>query len=143
MLRQARQLLGTMNPVRLDTGFPSSPPAPASWDSEAAGAATAAGARLEQQIGDLHAVHQSVAEAIAEANEISHNAHIQLSAVENAWARDQAALEPAGATDDAQAGLLQSAQHHIRDVTAVVRTAAEQFQAAAQRISAAAANLSN
>lgn len=132
-----------MSPVQLDTAFPASPPAPPSWDSGAARSAAEAGARLEQHVSDLHTAHQAVAAAITDANEISYNAHVQLNAVEHAWASDQAALGPAGATDDAQAGLLRAAQQHVHDVTAVVQTAAEQFQAAAQRIAAATAMLSN
>lgn len=141
MLRHARQLLGTMNPVQLDVAFPASPPHPASWDSDAAAAAADTGTLLAERAADLQAAHQAVAAAIAEANEISRNAHVQLTAVENAWASNQAAADPAAATDDAQAGLLHAAQQHVLDVTAVVQTAAEQFQAAAQRIAAAKALL--
>lgn len=142
LLSQARQLLGSMNPVQLDVALPTVPQAPDSWDSAAAGSATQAAAQLGHDTEELRAAHQAVAAAVAEANAIARSAHTQLNAVENAWASDQAALDPAAGTDDNHAGILQSAQHHVREVTAVVQAAAEQFQVAAQRITAATTSLS-
>lgn len=142
LLSQARQLLGSMNPVQLDVALPTVPQAPDSWDSEAAGSAAAAAAYLDRDTEQLRDAHRAVAAAVAEANEIARSAHTQLNAVENAWFSDRAALDPAAGTDDNHAGLLQSAQHHVREVTAVVQAAAEQFQVAAQRITAATTSLS-
>jgi len=143
LLHQARQLLGTMNPVQFDLAVPPAPPAPASWDSQAAGAAAETSARLDIVTAQLRSAHQAVAAAVVEANEIAHNAHTQLNAVENTWASDRAALDPASDTEDNQAGLLQAAHKHVQEVTAVVQLAAEQFQSAAQRIAAATASLSS
>lgn len=143
LLRQARQLLGTMNPVQWETAFPAPPPAPGGWDSSAADAAAETTVRLDSQTDRLRAAHREVAAAIAEANEISRSAHTQLNAVENAWASDRAALHPASAVEENQAGLLQAAQQHVREVTAVVQAAAEQFQIAAHRIATATASLSS
>lgn len=143
LLRQARELLGSMNPVHLDISLPASPPVPGSWDSESAGAAEQTAAHLDHDTEQLRAAHQAVAAAIEEANSISRDAHAQLNAVENAWASDQAALDPTAEAPEGQAGVLQAAQQHVREVTAIVQSAAEQFQVAAHRITTATTSLSN
>ena len=141
-IRDARTLLGAMTPVGAMTAFAATPPrAPTSWDSSAGTDAEAAGANLDSQLTQLQLAHHSVTVAITEAQEITRNAHSQLTAVERAWASDQAATEPGADTTEGHAGLLRSAQQHINDVTAVVQAAAEQFQTAAARIAAAGAAL--
>lgn len=142
-LREARTLLGAMTPVGNTAAFAVTAPAnpPTSWDSTASAAAGAAGTTLDDQLTHLQHSHQAVTAAIAEANEITRNAHTQLNAVENTWASDRAAAEPGADTSETQGALLQAAHHHINDITAVVQAAAEQFQTAAARIAAAAAAL--
>jgi hypothetical protein len=143
VIRDARTLLGAMTPVGAMTAFAVTPPVnpPTSWDSSAGTAAGAAGANLDGQLTQLQLAHHSVTAAITEADEITRNAHSQLTAVENAWASDQAATDPGAETTEGHAGLLQSARQHINDVTAVVQAAAEQFQTVATRIAAAGAAL--
>ena len=143
LLSQARQLLGSMTPVQLDVALPAVPPAPVSWDSAAAASAAENAARLGRDTDELNSAQQAVAAAVAEANEIAQSAHTQLNAVENAWASDQAALDPTTGSQDSHSGLLQAAQDHVREVTAVIQAAAEQFQVAAQRITAATTSLSH
>lgn len=143
VLREARTLLGAMTPAGNTTAFAVTAPAnpPTSWDSTASAAAGAAGTTLDGQLTHLQQAHQAVTAAITEANEITRNAHTQLNAVENTWASDRAATEPGADTTETHAALLQAAHHHINDITAVVQAAAEQFQTAAARITAAAAAL--
>ena len=81
LLSQARQLLGSMNPVQLDVALPAVPQAPVSWDSEAAGSAAEVAAYLDRDTEQLRDAHRAVAAAVEEANEIARSAHTQLNAV--------------------------------------------------------------
>jgi hypothetical protein len=140
VLRQARQLLGTMAPVALTPFTAAAPAAPASWDSESAAAAAVTQAGLADQLGGLHDARLAVQTAIEDADAVIRAAHTRLNALENAWAGDREAAA-AQDSDESQAGLLTAAHTHVREVTEVVQHTAEHFQTAAARVAAVAATL--
>ena len=136
MLRHARQLLGTMNPVQLDVAFRPARRTRQLGQRDAAAAAADTGTLLAERAADHRPPTRAVAAAIAEANEIPATPTSNSLPWKTRGPATSRSRSRRPATDDAQAGLLHAAQQHVLDVTAVVQTAAEQFQAAAQRIAA-------
>ncbi|MDA3642092.1 hypothetical protein [Mycobacterium xenopi] len=145
LLQSARRLLGTMTPAQLGTinCGPDSMPTPASWSGDSAQQAAAAGAELDQHRDQLKTAYQAASSTTTEANKISREAHTSLRAVETAWDSDKAAAGPYANTAEGQAALLKAGQQRVQEATQVVRTAAERFQNASQRVSAVTATLPN
>lgn len=139
VLRQARQLLGSMAPVSLAAFTAATPTAP-DWDSEAAAAAAGAGAALEGDLGALRSAQGALQTALQDADAVIREAHTRLNAVENAWSRDRAAAASQD-SEEGKAGLLQAAHTHVREVTELVEQTATHFQQAAERITSTAQSL--
>ncbi|WP_084269319.1 hypothetical protein, partial [Mycobacterium avium] len=145
LLQSARRLLGTMTPAQPGTinSGPDSMPTPTTWSGNTAQQATTASTELDQHRDQLKTAYQAANSTIAEANKISREAHTSLRAVETAWNSDKAAAGPYVNTAEGQAALLKAGQQRVQEATQVVHTAAERFQNASQRVSAATATLPN
>jgi len=137
VLRQARQLLGTMAPVSVAAFTTAAPAAPPSWDSGAAAAAVGAGSMLEEDLGALRTAQDALQTAVQDADEVIRDAHTRLNAVENAWSSDRVAAATQD-SEESKAGLLQAAHTHVQEVTELVRSTAVHFQQAAERVTTAA-----
>lgn len=135
LLVQARALLGgTASPQLAALNPASTVPAPGMWSGSAADTAILASDQLQARREQLHTAHSGAGRVISGAAEISRDAHTQLRTVEVAWASDKAAVGPYAHTPAGQAALLKAGQQRVQEATAVVQSAAERFQGAAQQL---------